>query len=135
MLHFSDKGGESREIPVRHDLQQLIDEYIAAAGVLADAKSTPVFRSAIRRSKELSDHSMSANDVCRMVKCRLAAAGLPSRLSPHSFRVATITDLLTQGVPIEDVQHLASHADPRTTSLYDRRQRQVTRTIVERISI
>jgi hypothetical protein len=47
----------------------------------------------------------------------------------------TVTDLLTQGVPLEDVQYLAGHADPRTTRLYDRRQRRVTRSIVERISI
>jgi integrase/recombinase XerD len=52
-----------------------------------------------------------------------------------SFRATTITDLLTQGVPLEDVQYLAGHADPRTTRLYDRRQKQVTRNIVERISV
>ena len=46
-----------------------------------------------------------------------------------------ITDLLTQGVPLEDVQYLAGHAEPRTTGLYDRRQKEVTRNIVERISI
>lgn len=51
-------------------------------------------------------------------------AGLPARnLSCHSFRATTITDLLTQGVPLEDVQYLAGHADPRTTRLYDRRQK------------
>jgi site-specific recombinase XerD len=49
--------------------------------------------------------------------------------------VFTVTDLLGQGVPLEDVQHLAGHADPRTTRLYDRRQRRVTRNIVERISL
>ena len=32
----------------------------------------------------------------------------------HSFRVTTITDLLEQGVPLEDVQRLAGHADPCT---------------------
>ena len=78
---------------------------------------------------------MTDNDIGRMVKRRMKAAGLPDRLSPHSFRVATITDLLTQGVPLEDVQHLAGHADPRTTRLYDRRKKKVTRNIVERISI
>ena len=57
------------------------------------------------------------------------------RLSPHSFRVAVITDLLEQGVPLDEVQQLAGHADPRTTRLYDRRQKKVTRNIVERISI
>ncbi len=52
-----------------------------------------------------------------------------------SFRVTTITDLLEQGVPLEDVQRLAGHADPRTTGLYDRRKRKITRNIVERISV
>ena len=36
---------------------------------------------------------------------------------------------------LEDVQLLAGHVDPRTTRLYDRRQRRVTRNIVDRISI
>jgi integrase/recombinase XerD len=71
----------------------------------------------------------------RMVKRRLRDAGLSLRLSPHSFRVTTITDLLEQGVALADVQYLAGHADPRTTRHYDRRQRRVTRNIVERISI
>ena len=57
------------------------------------------------------------------------------RPSLPSFRVATITDLLEQGVPLEDVQQQVGHADPRTTRLYDRRQRRITRNIVERISI
>ena len=69
------------------------------------------------------------------MKRRLADASLPERLSPHSFRVAAITDLLEQGVPLDEVQQLAGHADPRTTRLYDRRQKKVTRNIVERISI
>ena len=77
---------------------------------------------------------MDVIDICRMVKRRLKDASLPSR-SPHSFRVTTLTDLLEQGVPLEDVQRLAGHADPRTTRLYDRRQKKITRNIVERISI
>jgi integrase/recombinase XerD len=56
-------------------------------------------------------------------------------LSPHSFRVGAITDLLSQGVPLEEVQNLAGHADPRTTRLYDRRKRKVTRSVVDRISV
>jgi integrase/recombinase XerD len=43
--------------------------------------------------------------------------------------------LLTQGVALEDVQFLAGHADPRTTRLYDRRDRRIKRNIVERISV
>jgi site-specific recombinase XerD len=73
--------------------------------------------------------------VCDLVKCRLKHAGLPSRLSPHNLPATAITDLLMQGVPLEDVQYLAGHAEPRTKGLYDRRQKKVTRNIVERISI
>ena len=134
-LRFLDKGGKSREIPVRSDLQGFLFEYMHATAVAASPGDAPLFRSAIRRTKVLTDSGMTADDIGHMVKRRMRDAGLPSRLSPHSFRVTTITDLLAQGVPLEDVQHLAGHSDPRTTRLYDRRQRRVTRNIVERISI
>ncbi len=49
--------------------------------------------------------------------------------------LSLLTYLLEQGVPLEDVQRLAGHADPRTTRLYDHRQKKITRYIVERISI
>lgn len=133
-LRFTEKGGKSREIPVRHDLRQFIAEYIAAAKIEYSEKYTPLFRSTVRRTKQLTMNGMLPGDIGRMVKRRLRDADLPSILSPHSFRAGTITDLLSQGVPLEDVQNLAGHADPRTTRLYDRRQRKVTRNIVERIS-
>jgi integrase/recombinase XerD len=59
----------------------------------------------------------------------------PHRFSPHSFRVAVVTDLLNQNVPLEDVQYLAGHSNLRTTQIYDHRRRRVTHNIVERISI
>lgn len=134
-LRFSEKGGKSREIPVRHDLRQFITDYINAGGLEYSDKQTPLFRTTIRKTKRLTQRGMTAGDMARMMKRHTETIGLPARLSPHSFRVTTITDLLSQGVPLEDVQNLAGHADPRTTRLYDRRQRKVTRNIVERISV
>ena len=134
-LRFTEKGTKHREIPVRHDLRGFIFDYLAAAGLEYSDKASPLFRTTVRRTKQLTMSGMTAGDMSRMVKRRLSDAGLPDIFSPHSFRVATITDLLSQGVQLEDVQHLAGHADPRTTRLYDRRHRQVTRNIVERISI
>ena len=135
MLHFEEKGGKSREIPVRHDLEQMLFEYLDAAGLRHARKDTPLFRTAYKKTGRLTENALYVVDICRMVKRRLRDAGLPGVLSPHSFRVTTITDLLEQGVPLEDVQRLAGHADPRTTRLYDRRQKKITRNIVERISI
>ncbi len=131
LLRFLEKGGKSREIPVRSNLQPYLEEYIEAAGLGDAPKNSPLFRTAIRKEKRLTQTALTTNDVYRMLKRRMRDAGLPPNLSGHSFRVAGITDLLNQGVPIEDVQHLAGHADPRTTRLYDRRQRRVTRNIVE----
>jgi integrase/recombinase XerD len=135
VLRFQEKGGKSREIPVRHDLEGYIIAYLDAAGIGADAKDRPLFRSTLRRTKQLTGNALTTKAICELVKRRLKDAGLPVRLSPHSFRVTAITDLLTQGVPLEDVQYLAGHSEPRTTALYDRRQKKVTRNIVERISI
>ena len=134
-LRFNEKGGKSREIPVRHDLQRFIFAYLVEAKCQEAPKESPLFRTAVRRTKQLTERPMTAGDMSRMVNRRIADAGLPNRLTAHSFRVATITDLLEQGVPLADVQHLAGHADPRTTGLYDRRQKCITRNIVERISI
>ncbi len=70
-----------------------------------------------------------------MLKRRLKAAGLPSNLWCHSFRSTTATDLISQGVPLEGVQYLLGHAVSRTNRLYDHAKRQVTRNLIERISI
>src|SRR3954463_15989143 len=134
-LRFQEKGGKSREISVRRDLEVFIHAYLDAAGIGAGNKDRPFFRSTQGKTKRRTGNPRTTKDVSRMVKRRLKDAGLPSRLSPHSFRVTGITDLLTQGVPLDDVQYLAGHSSPRTTKLYDRRQKKVTRNIVERISI
>jgi site-specific recombinase XerD len=78
---------------------------------------------------------MTGVDICRMVKRRLKSAGISTLISPHSFRSMAATDLLLQGVHLHEVQYLLGHSDARTTRLYDRRQKQVTRNIVERISV
>lgn len=133
-LRFLEKGGKSREIPVRHDLQELLLTYIESLS-MPKSKDSSLFRTAFKRTGKLSDKQISAIDICRMMKRRLKDAGLPTLYSPHSFRVTVATDLLEQGIDIKDVQHLLGHADPRTTAIYDRRQQRISRNIVERISV
>lgn len=134
-LRFAEKGGKSREIPVRHDLEIYLREYLSAASRKDEPKMLPLFRALIRRTGTFSERPISGTDIWRMVKRRLKDAELPMQFCPHSFRVATVTDLLSQGAPLSDIQYLAGHADPRTTRLYDRRQKAVSRNLVERISI
>ena len=135
VLRFREKDGKQREIPVRHDLDRWLGEYLEAAGISEDPEETPLFRSALGKRRALSARPLSANSMGLMLKRRLRNAGLPPIFSPHSFRVLVVTDLLSQDVPLEDVQYLAGHASPRTTQIYDRRRRRVTRNVVERISV
>ncbi len=128
-LRFHEKGGKSRLIPVRHDLQALLLAYLNSFAGTTPHPDSPLFRTAAGRTGQLTAQAISGIDICRLVKRRLANAGLPTILSPHSFRVATVTDLLSQNVDLTDVQYLAGHADARTTRLYDRRQRGVTRNL------
>jgi integrase/recombinase XerD len=134
-FRFREKGGKSRAIPCRADLQEFLLAYLELIDWKNASKESPLFRSVAGRTNVFTLKSIRSIDIYRMLKRRLLDAGLPTIFSPHSFRVTTLTDLLEQGVPLEDAQYLAGHADPRTTRLYDRRKKKVTRNMVERISI
>lgn len=135
-LRFHEKGGAHREIPVRLDLAIWLNEYMRSAGIPEDSKSkAPLFRAADGKRKVLTPSPYRPHSMRQMMKRRLEDAGLSDSFSPHSFRVTVVTDLLKQNIPLEDVQYLAGHSSPTTTRIYDRRRREVTRNIVERISI
>jgi integrase/recombinase XerD len=134
LLRFQEKDGRSRQIPVRLELQREILAYLSAAGIGGDAKDRPLLRSVVRKTKQLTGNALTQGDL------RAGETVGESRRATHAalaafLRVSAITDLLTQGVPLEDVQHLARHAEPRTTGLYERRQKRVMRNILERISM
>ena len=135
VLRFREKGGKQRQIPVRHDLDGWLEEYLKAAGIKTAPADSPLFRPALGRRRLLASRPLPAHSMRLLLKRRLKDAGLPPLFSPHSFRVLVVTDLLSQDVPIEQVQYLAGHATPRTTQIYDRRRRQVSRNVVERISV
>jgi integrase/recombinase XerD len=122
-LRFLEKGGKVRDIPMRGDLECILTAYLEAAGLPPAPADGALFRRITRTTRVLKATAMTADDMGRMIKRRMGAIGLPALLSPHSFRVGALTDLLTQGIPLEEVQQLAGHADPRTTRLYDRRQK------------
>lgn len=130
VLRFSQRPDKSREIPVQHEALEFLLEYIKAAGITEGS----LFRTAPSRSAiTLSNNSMSSVDICRMIRRRLTDAGLPINCSPSSFRAAAISGLLKQNIPVEDVQFLAGHADPRTTLCFDDRPRRIKRSVVEMI--
>src|SRR4051795_11791151 len=135
-FNFGEKGGKLHQVPVRHDLQLQMERYLEAAGFEGRSDKTPLFRTARRRKRELTDRGLNGNDLLRVVKRRLKGAGLPEgAFCCHSFRATTATNLLKQKVAREQVQYLLGHSDARTTDLYNRTEKEVTRNVVERISL
>src|SRR5918997_5616286 len=135
-FNFGEKRGKLHQVPARHDLQLQMDRYLEAAGLEGRSDKTPLFRTVRKGKRELTDRGLTGNDLLRIVKRRLRGAGLPDgAFCCHSFRATTATNLLKQKVPREQVQYLLGHSDARTTDLYNRTEKEVTRNIVERISI
>jgi site-specific recombinase XerD len=121
-------------MPCHHKLEQYLDAYINAAGIAANRKG-PLFRSAIGKTAQLSNRPMLRGDVWSMVRRRAADAGIETAIGFHAFRATFITDYLTNGGRIEVAQSMAGHSNAKTTRLYDRRDRKITRNVVERISV
>ena len=132
-LRFAEKRGKQREIPLRLDLNQWIQAYL----ILVDDfdPDGPLFRPLSPTARGFADRHIGTAAIRALLTRRLADAGLPLIITPHSFRAMVVTALLEQGVPMEDVQYLVGHSHPTTTQIYDRRARKVTRNIVERIPL
>jgi len=60
-------------------------------------------------------HRAAGPDAGRIVRRVARRAGLAKKIGPHTLRHAFITAALDAGIPLQDVQEAASHADPRTT--------------------
>jgi site-specific recombinase XerD len=133
-VRLHEKGGKRHEMPAHHKLEAYIDEYLDAAGLRGEVKS-PLFRSAVGKTGQLSDKPMNRVDAYRMIRRRTAKAGFKSRLGCHVFRATGITAYLEGGGTLEKAQAMAAHESPRTTKLYDRTNDQVTLDEVERIKI
>jgi integrase/recombinase XerD len=71
-------------------------------------------------------HRLDSRTAYRWVRAIGRRAGL-ERIHPHMLRAAFIMAALDAGVPLRDVQLAARHADPRTTTLYDRRRQNYNR--------
>jgi integrase/recombinase XerD len=82
-VRLHEKGGKEHEVPCHHTLEQILDDYIAAAGIADDADG-PLFRTTGRKTGQT--HAMWQQDVYRMIQRRAAGAGIKTRIGAHTFR-------------------------------------------------
>jgi integrase/recombinase XerD len=110
-VRLEEKGGKILEIPVHPNLEASLNAYLDAAGIRAD-KRGPLFRTALGKTRKLSEKRMSRSDVYRMVLRRGRAAGIETAVSCHTFRATGITAYLRNGGRLE----VAQHGRPRDTA-------------------
>jgi integrase/recombinase XerD len=135
-LVLREKGGKERRLPAHHLVREYLRDYLQASGLgeLADGRA-PLFQSAPRRSRTLSGKALDRSAVLGIVKRRCRDVGWPASICNHSFRATGITLHQDNGGDIEAAARLAGHADTRTTQLYNRTSRDVSRIEIERIHL
>ena len=131
-VRLHEKGGNEHEVPCHHSLEQILDDYITAAGI-AGEPDAPLFRTTGRKTG--AAHPLWQQDVYRMIQRRAAAAGIATKIGNHTFRATGITAYLKNKGTLEHAQTIANHASPRTTKLYDRRSDEISLDEIEKIAI
>lgn len=133
-VRLHEKGGKLHSMPCHHNLEQYLAEYIASAAIGDQAKG-PLFRSAVGKTKKLTDKPVARENVFEMIRRRARDAGIGTKISCHTFRATGITVYLQNGGKLEVAQQMANHESARTTGLYDRRGDEISLDEVERIGI
>jgi len=108
------KGSKLAVIPLPPRVARAVD---LAAG---ERRSGPLLLT--QAGKRMNRHAAT-----RIVRRLAKRAGITKHISPHSLRHSFITAALDAGVPLRDVQIAARHADPRTTTRYDRARNNLDR--------
>ncbi len=131
-VRLHEKGGKVTELPCHHNLDQYLEEWIAASG-LGTEPEAPLFPT-LRYGRLTDRTSLPQANVHMMIQRRAKAAGLKTKISAHSFRATGITTYLQNGGKLEIAQQMAGHESARTTGLYDRRNDEVALDEIERIA-
>jgi len=101
------KGGKDRLVLLTEDLGQQLRLHLSGRA-----------RGALFESNRARPYSVRM--IQHVVKTVARKAGVVKSIHPHTYRHSMATFLRNQGVPLDVVQLLLGHENPRTTQLYAR---------------
>jgi integrase len=110
------RGRYGRQVTLRFTGPTLdaMGEYL---GLRNDPGAAALFVSHARTRPEYRGKPLSSNAVWRMIHNAARKLGL-AHIHPHDFRHWRATQMLGEGVPIDQVQRFLNHRSIRTTQLY-----------------
>jgi site-specific recombinase XerD len=110
------RGKHGRMVTLRFTSPTLsaMREYLKAR---QDPGATAQFVSHAKTRPKLRGQPLSANSAWRVVKRAAKDLGL-THIHPHDFRHWRATEMLRDGVPVDQVQRFLNHRSIRTTQLY-----------------
>lgn len=105
------KGSKERLVLLNKKTVAVLTQYLKVRQTIAKAETKAVFvnRFGVR---------LGSGWVRKLVKKVAREAGLPSSVSPHTFRHSFATHLLDAGADLRVVQELLGHVDLSTTQIY-----------------
>jgi integrase len=117
------KGNKEREVWLSDEALEAVEDWLQVRGEEAGALLLPVEkdrRTVRHREADGSPARLSESTVRLACRRRASHAGLRA-FSPHDLRRTSISDLLDLTGDLALVSELAGHANPATTTRYDRR--------------
>jgi len=104
------KGAKERKIHFSQESRAAISAYLKAR----HDDFTPLF---ISHGRDIG-HQMTSSRAWQVVKDAGAALDLKGMVSPHMFRHARASQLLNEGMPLEQIQTLLGHSSIETTQRF-----------------
>jgi integrase/recombinase XerD len=113
VLRVTGKGSKERLVPFGEHARLWLDRYLAEArGLILGGQQTDDLFVTARGG------AMTRMAFWLLVRRHALAAGIHTKLSPHTLRHAFATHLLNHGADLRAVQLLLGHADISTTTIY-----------------
>jgi integrase/recombinase XerD len=126
ILRVRGKGGKERLVPFGKSAARWLERYVDVARPALDTRrSTALFLTA-------RGGPMTRQRFWQLIERYGRAAGIRSRLTPHSLRHSFATHLLEHGADLRALQLMLGHADIATTQVYTQVSRGRLRRVYDR---